>query len=95
MDAENYRKSLDDHLKNEAKAQGLPVNTIRQHEAIKRFVARLIKLSDSVVLKGAVALESRLILAERQLALRTGDLDLGTPKNSQELLEDIERACET
>ncbi len=93
MDAENYRKSLDDRLKNEAKAQDLPVNTIRQHEAIKRFIMRLLKLSDSVILKGAVALESRLILADRQLTFRTGDLDLSTNKSSEELLLDIAEAC--
>ncbi len=94
MDPANYRKSLDERLKNEAMRLNLPVNTVRQHEAIKRFVSRLLRVSESLVLKGAVVLEARLILAEKKLAFRTGDLDIATTEESRALLANVERACE-
>lgn len=71
---ENFRKALEDRLRQREKKQGVPLVRLRKRLVFERCLVRLQKKSESPwVLKGGFALELRL----GQQARMTKDLDLG------------------
>jgi len=78
--AEAFRAALDQRMRNEATASGLPVMRLRKRVAFERFLARLaLAEPESWVLKGAFALELRLGVRTRT----TKDIDLAGADDEQ------------
>ncbi len=78
--AEAFRAALDQRMRNEATASGLPVMRLRKRVAFERFLARLaVAQQGRWVLKGAFALELRLGVRTRM----TKDIDLAGADDEQ------------
>lgn len=92
-DEEDYRRSLDERIKQKATKLGASANQIRFDDSVKRFLQLLSSDSDILILKGAVALEARLSHSGHQLDNRTKDLDLATNQNVDALHAAIKAAC--
>jgi predicted nucleotidyltransferase component of viral defense system len=87
--ANAFRTALEQRLKNEAEASGVALLRLRQRVAFERFLARLAASESSVwVLKGAFALELRLVLRART----TKDIDLGRADDEEGATEHLDAA---
>ncbi len=83
---EAFRAALDQRIRNEAAASGVPVMRLRKRVAFERFLARLTVVDPQCwVLKGAFALDLRLGLR----APTTKDIDLAGAEDEQTATADL------
>lgn len=85
-----FRASVDQRLRNHARAVGVPVMVIRRQAALERLMARLmIAAPDRWALKGGLALDTR--LGERARASMDMDIDHvhGMPAAREDLLRAV------
>lgn len=90
--ATNFRASVDQRLRNYAKAVGVPVVAVRRQAALERLIARLMNVAaDRWALKGGLALDTRM----GSRARTSLDMDLDHRQGDDAAREDLANAMAT
>jgi hypothetical protein len=90
--AANFRASVDQRLRNYAKAVGVPIVAVRRQAALERLIARLMNVAaDRWALKGGLALDTRM----GSRARTSLDMDFDHREGDDAAREDLAEAMAT